>query len=182
MSKSKDLSDIATKKADIDDAIEKAHTQNTDTILDEGGANEVSAVGIKTHIDDTDIHFEKTDVTKSDVGLGNVDNTSDATVITEARKVEITSKSEAWTLSLAEGDYYRYTGASDANATVPPNSSQAYPVGSVITIRQAGTGVVTATAGSGVTINGDTKTADQHKAIQLVKIATDTWDCIGGVE
>ena len=58
MSKSKDLSDIATKKADIDDAITKKHTQNTDTILDEGGANEVSAETIVGHIADvTDRRF-----------------------------------------------------------------------------------------------------------------------------
>jgi len=31
----------------------------------------------QAHIDDTTIHFLKTDVTKTDVGLGNVDNTSD---------------------------------------------------------------------------------------------------------
>ena len=51
MSKSKDLSDIATKKADIDDAIGKAHAQNTDTILDEGGANEVSAEQVRDVVD-----------------------------------------------------------------------------------------------------------------------------------
>ena len=175
------LAELARRFQDVIDSLSASHTQNTDTILDEGGANEVSAVGIKTHIDDTDIHFEKSDVTKSDVGLSNVDNTSDETVIAEARKVEITAKSSAWTFSMSEGDYYRYTGASDASATVPPNSSQAYPIGAVITIRQAGAGVVTATAGSGVTINGDTKTADQNKAIQLVKIDTNIWDCIGGV-
>ena len=51
MSKSKDLSDIAGKKSDIDDAIEKAHSQNTDTILDEGGANEISAEALKAIAD-----------------------------------------------------------------------------------------------------------------------------------
>ena len=175
------LAELARRFQDVIDSLSASHTQNTDTILDEGGANEVSAVGIKTHIDNTDIHFEKSDVTKSDVGLSNVDNTSDETVISEARKVEITSKSAAWTLSLAEGDYYRFTGASDVNATVPQNSSVAYPVGTVITILQAGAGTVTANPASGVTVNGDRKTADQNKAIQLVKIDTNIWDCIGGV-
>lgn len=37
--------------ANIDDAVSKRHTQNTDTILDDGGANEVSAAEIRTFID-----------------------------------------------------------------------------------------------------------------------------------
>ena len=101
---------------------------------------------------------------------------------TEVRQVETTTKTAAWTLSLSEGDYYRYTGASNVNATVPNNTSVAYPIGTVITIWQQSTGQVTANPASGVTINGDTKTADQHKAIQLVKIDTNIWDCVGGVE
>ena len=120
-------------------------------------------------------------LTKADVGLSNVDNTSDATVITEARKVSITTKTAAWTFSLAEGDYYRSTGASDVNATVPPNASVAYPVGTVITIRQAGNGVVTLVAGSGVTLNGDLKTAGQNKNISAVKLDANLWDIVGGV-
>lgn len=37
--------------ADIDDAVAKRHTQNTDTKLDEGGANEVTAAEIRNAID-----------------------------------------------------------------------------------------------------------------------------------
>ena len=40
-------------KADYDDAITKKHTQGTDTILDEGGTNEVLAEEIVDHIADT---------------------------------------------------------------------------------------------------------------------------------
>ena len=175
------LAELARRFQDIIDSLSASHTQNTDTILDEGGANEVSAVDIKTHIDDTDIHFEKSDVTKSDVGLSNVDNTSDETVIAEARKVEITLKLSAWTFSMSEGDYYRYIGSGAVNATVPNNTSVAYPVGTVITIFQSGAGAVTANPASEVLVNGDRKTAGQNKAIQLVKVGMNVWDCIGGV-
>ena len=99
----------------------------------------------------------------------------------ETRRVDATSKSSAWTFSMSEGDYYRYTGAGAVNATVPNHTSVAYPVGTVITILQAGAGTVTANPASGVTVNGDRKTVDQNKAIQLVKIDTNIWDCIGGV-
>lgn len=57
--------------ADISDAVSKKHNQNSDTILDEGGADEVSANEIRSHVDDnTNPHS----VTKSQVGLGNVLN------------------------------------------------------------------------------------------------------------
>jgi hypothetical protein len=48
---------------------------NTSTI-DYADALAINATA--AHIADTSIHFLKTDVTKTDVGLGNVDNTSDA--------------------------------------------------------------------------------------------------------
>lgn len=41
---------------DTTDAVNKAHDQNTDTALDTGGANEVTAVTITGHIGDADIH------------------------------------------------------------------------------------------------------------------------------
>ena len=44
--------------ADIDDAVDKKHTQNTDTILNNGGANQVSASQLKSHINNAPIHRE----------------------------------------------------------------------------------------------------------------------------
>lgn len=46
-------------KTSYDDAVTKAHTQNTDTILDEGGANEVSAADIKSAVTDSHTHGNK---------------------------------------------------------------------------------------------------------------------------
>lgn len=60
---------------DTTDAVNKAHDQNTDTALDAGGANEVTAADARSHIDATD---NPHGVTAEQVGLGNVDNTSDA--------------------------------------------------------------------------------------------------------
>jgi hypothetical protein len=47
---------------------------NTETI---DFADAVTLSNTQTHLDNTTIHFLKTDVSKGDVGLGNVDNTSD---------------------------------------------------------------------------------------------------------
>jgi hypothetical protein len=43
---------------DIEGAGSGGHIQNTDTILDEGGVNEVSAFELKNHINNTTIHHE----------------------------------------------------------------------------------------------------------------------------
>ena len=71
------LADIDSTGANIEDAVTKKHSQNTDTKLDEGGANEISASEINTHIDST---ANPHSVDKADVGLTNVPNldTTDA--------------------------------------------------------------------------------------------------------
>jgi len=80
----------SSSTSDIDDAVSKRHTQNTDTKLDEGGANELTVADIKDAVDKKHEHSNKgqldlvtdgdhdvrTDnphsVDKSDVGLSNV--------------------------------------------------------------------------------------------------------------
>ena len=52
----------------------RAHDQNTDTALDQGGTNEVTAADAREHIDATD---NPHNVTATQVGLGDVDNTAD---------------------------------------------------------------------------------------------------------
>jgi len=71
---------------DIASAISLKHIQGTDQKLDDGGANEVSATQAKagyTHSGVTSGNPHA--VSKSDVGLGNVDNKSEATIITDVK-------------------------------------------------------------------------------------------------
>lgn len=85
------------------------------------------------------------------------------------------------TLVLADpGKHLRFTNAGAIAVTVPTNASVAIPVNSVITLYQVGAGVI-ALSGAGVTLNGDTNSGGEGKAISLIKIATDEWDVIGGV-
>lgn len=67
----------SSSPSEIDDAVEDSHVQNTDTILDEGGDNEVTAEEVREHIDSTSNPHS---VTKAQVGLGSVPNldTTDA--------------------------------------------------------------------------------------------------------
>lgn len=80
--------------------------------------------------------------------------------------------------------YIQFTNGSAIAFTIPPNSSVAYPVDTVIAIEQNGAGVVTFTAGVGVTLHsrgGLLATAGQYAVAQAKKVATDTWTIIGDV-
>lgn len=65
--------------------------------------------------------------------------------------------------------------------TVPPNSSVAFPVGTVIEVMQYGAGQVTLTPGSGVTIltASSLTTRAQYSVVSLRKTATNEWVAAG---
>jgi hypothetical protein len=79
------------------------------------------------------------------------------------------------------------TNASAIALTIPPNSSVAYPVGSQINFIQGGSGQVTISGGSGVTIASTGVTAAspklrvQYSSASAIKVATDTWYVIGDI-
>ena len=94
---------------------------------------------------------------KGDVGLGNVDNTSDANkpvstataaAIATGRLLPITSDSDDFTLTAADTEEsYRYTGTGGHTCTVDDTLA----VGALVTVYNDGTGNLNIT-GSGVTI------------------------------
>ena len=68
--------------------------------------------------------------------------------------------------------------------TIPPNSSVAFGIGTQLNIMQLGAGVVTITAGAGVTLRSagtKIKTNGQYSVATCVKIATDTWVLVGNL-
>jgi len=80
------------------------------------------------------------------------------------------------TLVLADnGGAVSYSNASAITATVPPFSAVAYANGTVIQLLNLGAGVVTITAGVGVTLNGSVVTLAQNAGGTLIKTATNTW-------
>lgn len=78
-----------------------------------------------------------------------------------------------------------FSNASPVTATIPPNSSAAFPVGTTIELAQAGTGQVTVAAGSGVTLRvGASHTADsreQYAVVAVRKLATNEWVVFGNL-
>ncbi len=92
----------------------------------------------------------------------------------------ITDATTARTLALTDaGQLINFTSASAVTVTIPAYATVAFPIGTVIALRQGGAGTVTVAAASGVTLNDSAATADQAKQIALVCVAQNEWDPIG---
>lgn len=90
----------------------------------------------------------------------------------------------SYTLVLADaGKFLTLSNASAVTLTVPPNSSVAFPTGTVIEFAQLGAGQVTVSPGSGVTIRVPgslgLKLVGQYSAAALKKLNTDEWLLMG---
>lgn len=89
--------------------------------------------------------------------------------------------------TLVLGDGYKVVEMNKAtavNLTVPPNSSVAFPIGTIIEVFQYGAGQVTVVPGSGVTIRspvGKLKISGQYSSAALRKRATDEWVLVGDI-
>ena len=86
----------------------------------------------------------------------------------------VTGTSDTFVLA-DNGGAVSYSNASPITATVPPFSSVAYANGTVIQLLNLGAGVVTVTAGVGVTVNGSSVAIAQNAGGTLIKTATNTW-------
>ena len=94
----------------------------------------------------------------------------------------------SYTTVLADnGKLITLSNASAITATIPPNSSVAYPIGAQINFVQLGAGQVTFIQGSGVTIvsTGATasapKTRAQYSSATAIQTSTDTWLVAGDI-
>lgn len=102
--------------------------------------------------------------------------TSELTVNGTARSLRTENvKTASHTLELADQDRVAaFNGTSAQTVTVPPNSSVAFPIGSVVYINRHNSGTLTLAAGAGVTL---TKTGSfgVNEEIYCRKRATNTW-------
>jgi hypothetical protein len=99
----------------------------------------------------------------------------------------VAAETADFTFSLAEAN--RITpvdSASAENATVPQNSSVAFPVGTVLAIIQEGAGQVTWVADTNVTLNVESSltllSKGQHAVSFAIKMATNEWTVAGNLE
>lgn len=96
--------------------------------------------------------------------------------------ITINSQSASYTLTLADdGDLVEIISSTSASVTVPPNSSTAFPIGTTVTVLQAGSGQITIVPDSGVTVNSTPglKTRAQWSVVTLIKRGSDTWLATG---
>jgi hypothetical protein len=95
---------------------------------------------------------------------------------------KINSQTVSYTLALTDnGKIVTMNSASGITATIPLNSSVAFPTGCSITVVGTGTGVVGFTGSAGVTLRftpGNILRA-QYSAATCVKLATDEWLLLG---
>lgn len=77
------------------------------------------------------------------------------------------------------------SNASAITLTIPPNSSVAYPVGTVLNFSQTGAGQVTFAAGAGVTIVSTGATASapklrvQYSSASAIQQSANSWIVVG---
>ena len=97
----------------------------------------------------------------------------------------LNSQAASYTLVLTDASKVLPVSNASANTvTVPPNSSVAFPIGSVVTLIQTGAGQTTITAGAGVTIRSEDsklKIKAQYAVAGLLKTDTDTWVAFGNL-
>jgi hypothetical protein len=97
----------------------------------------------------------------------------------------VNTQTASYTLVLGDaGKTVEMNVASANNLTVPPNSSVAFPVGTVVEVCQVGAGQTTVVAGSGVTIRTPETLVltGQWSTVSLRKRGTDEWVLAGDVE
>lgn len=119
-------------------------------------------------------------------GSGSVHTVGDPRVAAKADKyLTVSTQTASYTLALSDaGKMVEMSVASANTLTVPPNSSVAFPVGTVIPVTQSSTGFTTITPGSGVTIVEPFSRfmlRKQNSTATLVKRATNTWVLYGDV-
>jgi len=133
---------------------------------------------------------------KTAVGLGNVDNTTDANkpvstatqtaLDAKTNKLIVTNRQTAsYTLVLGDADkLVEINNASANNLTVPLNSSVAFATGTQILLAQYGAGQTTIVATSGVTVRSNgakLKLNAQYSGATLIKIDTNEWYLFGDI-
>jgi len=162
-------------------------------------ANEVKTE-VNTNITNLGNHTANTSnphsVTATQVGLGNVDNTTDAGKpvstaqqtaldLKQNKSLSINSVSVDTDFALSDaGNIVELTGSTPRTFTVLPNSSVAFPTGSIIYTYRSGSGALTIGQGSGVTITATATVLTDPGAniiMTLLKTGTNTWTLQNGI-
>jgi hypothetical protein len=189
-------SGLATSKQDALVSGTNIKTINSTSLLGSGNVAVEPTITATTSADY--YRGDKTFATlnKAAVGLGNVDNTSDANKpVSTATQTALDAKTNklittnrqtaSYTLVLSDADKLVEMNVGSANnLTVPLNSSVAFSTGTQILLAQYGAGQTTIVATSGVTIRSNgakLKLNAQYSGATLVKIGENEWYLFGDI-
>lgn len=97
--------------------------------------------------------------------------------------VDIVSEASGFTIDSSYiGKHVRINVSATASVVIPNDTAYDAPIGSTMTVAQAGTAKVRVLLDNGVTLNsadGLTATRTQFSAMTLIKVAANEWDLIG---
>ena len=116
-------------------------------------------------------------------GIARLDNNGKVTAAQASSTIIAVSSSKTLALTDA-GTFQRCTNSGAITITVPTNASVAFPIGTEIEIYQGGSGTVSFSAASGVTLQCVSSTlsiADQYTSAALKKLDTNVWALQGNV-
>lgn len=127
--------------------------------------------------------------TSSQFGIVQPDNitiTSAAGVLSAVTQSQpVTTQALSYTLIISDANsFIRMNSSTGITLTVPPHSSVAFPIGTVVAVKQVGTGAILFAAGAGVNIvsaGGVFHTNGQNAVAQIIQDATDLWTLYGNI-
>lgn len=144
-----------------------------------GGAAEDITFAPAGNISATDVQAALEELDAEKLSSASLDGKSDALVSLRTETASHTlDATDLTSVNDGESLVIMMNVGSANNLTIPLNATQAFPVGTVIGIRQIGAGQTTIVATGGVTVNAPLnalKLAAQNALAFIEKTATDTW-------
>lgn len=158
-------------------------TDNTNTVE---GLIEWTPAPVDNRVDISQLKFDPATQAELDTAAAGKENVGTAQALVTAAKLKQTNtQAGAYTLTIDDGGKVVEVNSATAVAvTVPTNATVAFPVGTVVTVRQLGAGAVSVAAAAGVTIRsagGALRLSAQYAEATLTKRAADEWVLAGSI-
>jgi hypothetical protein len=158
------------------------------TVLVGAAVTQINAGNITDTRVDTTTNLPVGDITAVTAGAGLSGGGSSGAVSIALNTATNAQTGTTYTTVLADnGKLVTLTNASPITATIPLNSSVAYPVGAQITFARYGAGTVTIQGAGGVTIVSTATTAAQptlraqYSSATAIQTSTDNWLVVGDI-